>query len=294
MKQIIFLCVVLASIISAQDGGGNPGAFMQRGAFCNGLAMGNAYTAVTSDITSIYWNPAGLSCIENTQFSSMFSVLKLDRSEYMISIGHNFNGSFTLALGAFQFGVKNIDGRDIFGNPTGSFDDAENCFMASLAKKMGMVELGVTGKYVLHSLKDNKATGKAFDLGIILNPENHIRVGLVAKNLLGSVKWDTDDNTNEDLLPTYKAGVSVIAPFFPITVSADIEKTETQSVTPGFGLDVKPVEFFGLRAGYNNDLLSFGTYFSVNFSVHMQVDYAAVKDVILDQYVHHVSLSLMF
>ena len=132
---MLIAIVTVSTSASAQDGnGGQVGAFLRRGVGGRALAMGNSYTSVANDASSIYWNAAGLSRIEKVELQGMYSILTFDRQELFVGVGGKISNLFAFGVGWYKFGVTDIDGRDRTGNPTGKFDDSENSLMASASR----------------------------------------------------------------------------------------------------------------------------------------------------------------
>ena len=62
-NQIIITIFLIAGFLNAQmihRYGTTTGNFLEIGVDSEGSAMGDAFVAVSDDISSIYWNPAGL------------------------------------------------------------------------------------------------------------------------------------------------------------------------------------------------------------------------------------------
>ncbi len=293
----IFFALSLTSqfLLASDETGGQSGAFLRRGVGSRALAMGNAYTSVANDASALYWNPAGLPQIKNAELLGMYSILSFDRQQLFVSFANSFSDAFTLGVGWFKFGVTNIDGRDAFGNPTQKFDDSQNSFMLSLGKAFGDVAVGVTGKYLNHFLFDQSATGFGVDVGTNILFFNTVRVGLVVQDIAGQLRWNTESSLKETLPLTTRAGLSVHPDFVPVVIAAEIVKVGGADPVYRAGGEWSIVEFFGVRAGYDSENVAFGGFARMPgeaFSV--QVDYAATRDVLENQFVHHVSLRLDF
>jgi hypothetical protein len=129
--------------------------FLSIGIGARALGMGNSYVSSVNDVTSGYWNPAGLTRIEeNMQVSLM-------HAEYFAGIGKYDYGSFaakideTSALGVslIRFGVDNIPNTiDLIDNNGNinydritSFSVADYAVLISYAKKLGIENLSVGG-----------------------------------------------------------------------------------------------------------------------------------------------------
>lgn len=293
LLSVIILVSVLCSFITPQNGG-QPGAFLRRGVDSKALALGNAYTSVVSNASSVFWNPAGLSSIEGTNFLGMFSLLTLDRQEMFFSLGHSFRDVLSIGFGWYKFGVKDIDGRDRVGNQTKKFDDSENSIMLSLSKKIEFVSFGVTMKYLNHSLYDKSASGFGIDVGSKVCIAEMFNIGIVLQDLGGNLKWNTENNTKEDIPLTTRGGVSFSPDFIPATFAVELAKTTDEDIHFRTGAEYRLMDFFGVRAGYNNDL-TFGGFVKLSTGgFDIAVDYAATNDILENNFVHHISLIVDF
>lgn len=135
------------------------------GARANGMG---AYAAVANDLTSIYWNPAGLAEVKymagNFSYSSWFSDFQQSFAAMSLPIGDYF----TSALSFNTFGCDKIE-RTTLERPegTGTYYSV-NDFAIGLSLAGYLTEqfsFGVTGKYLYNSIADLDASGFAFDIG---------------------------------------------------------------------------------------------------------------------------------
>src|ERR1019366_8604244 len=71
-RRLTFLLPALLSTISWASGtsGGN---VLSMGVGARAIAMGEAYTAQADDVSSLYWNPAGLGILNQSQASFMYN-----------------------------------------------------------------------------------------------------------------------------------------------------------------------------------------------------------------------------
>ena len=57
----ISIGIAIPNPVHPQDGkGGQAGAFLRIGVGSKAMAMGRAFTGLANDVSSIYWNPAGI------------------------------------------------------------------------------------------------------------------------------------------------------------------------------------------------------------------------------------------
>ena len=64
-----------------------------------GIAMGGAYTAVTDDAYSLYWNPAGLAKIPRLSVATMYSMYVQDISYQSASYAQRIDDNAVVAAG---------------------------------------------------------------------------------------------------------------------------------------------------------------------------------------------------
>lgn len=299
------IALSFANVVFAKTGkGGQGGAFLRvpLGARANGL--GNAFVAVANDGSASYWNPAGLVQIKERTFLGTYSLMSMDRKQYFASYVHAFGSFGTVGLMWSNFGVTDIEGRDAFGNATGSFDDTEMFFNIAYGKKVVQpIELGVGFKYLLHSLKDNKATGFVFDIGLLSQfniPSEFLKklsLGVSVSNIGGSLKWDTESSHEEDIPVTFRAGSALRFPGenFPFLISFEFDQTVDEDPTFHTGFEMWIYKYLGLRAGIDDGDLNFGTSFELfNADLRPQIDYAFCPDVLEEGSSHKISLGIRF
>jgi hypothetical protein len=299
-KQTLLLaCAASLLICEAEAGdseGGEAGAFLRRGVGSRALAMGSAYTSLAADASAIYWNPAGLTEIKNREFLGMFSVLTLDRQEIFVSIANNFSNNFSLGVGWLKFGVNNIDGRDQNGNITETFDDSENSFMLSMGQKFGFFSLGMTGKYIHHALYDRSGNGFSVDFGLTAAVTEMVRIGIVVQDVGAQLKWNTESKLKEDIPAYVHVGASFQPDFLPVVFAVEAAKLGSGGgISFRTGGEYCPVEFFGIRAGYDGQNPTFGGLARIPSELlSTQFEYAATRDVLQNEFVHHITLRLGF
>ncbi|MCJ7811774.1 hypothetical protein MUP95_00430, partial [bacterium] len=85
------------------------GAFMRSGVGARPLGLGGAYVAACEDVTSIYWNPAGLTSMKTFQIHGMHAerfsgIINWD----FVGIGIPFNKNAAMGFGFFRMGIDGI------------------------------------------------------------------------------------------------------------------------------------------------------------------------------------------
>ncbi|MCY7409020.1 MAG: PorV/PorQ family protein [Chitinophagales bacterium] len=172
--------------------------FLNIGVGARGLGMSGAMVASTSDVTSAYWNPAGLALMDK-KFD-----LGLMHSEYFAGIAkYDYAGvalplqdkvkSRTLAFSLIRFGVDDIpntlfliepDGSINYNNIT-SFSVADYAFLISYAQKLPIEGMRIGGnlKIVHRTAGDFAASwGMGIDAGLQYDKKKW-KFGAVVKDI---------------------------------------------------------------------------------------------------------------
>lgn len=151
-----------------------------------GAAMGGAFSAVANDITSLYWNPAGISWVERP--SVIFSDV-----EWFADIRNNFlgyvhptqAGDFGLSLTVLSMGKEDITTLE---QPYGTGEKWGAMSMAVgftygrwFTKEFAF---GMSTKYIYETILDATSSGILFDFGVLLYPGvwGSLRGGFVISN----------------------------------------------------------------------------------------------------------------
>ena len=173
--------------------------FLNIGAGARGMGMGAAQASSASDGTAGYWNPAGLTGVENNP------TISLMHASYFDNIGKYDYGSFaipvsgnkrTLGLSILRFAVDDIpntlflvqpDGSINYGNIT-TFSSADYAFLFSFAQKIKddddlKMSFGANAKIIYRKVGHfATAWGFGFDAGFKMQ-KNRWSFGVVAKDI---------------------------------------------------------------------------------------------------------------
>jgi len=205
---ILMLLLVLPGILFADIFAktGTAGLqFLKIGVGARALGMGEAYTAVTNDISSIYWNPAGLALKSQDQI--MFS-----HTAWIAGINYEFVafskvtslGTFGVSTALLHMDYMDVTEEEIFG-PTGETFTCYD-FMAGLTYSNEFTDkfsFGASIKYVREKLDEFDVNGIAVDIGSLYNTGWHnVTIGMAIKNFGPDLEYEVDDDgdglLNED------------------------------------------------------------------------------------------------
>jgi hypothetical protein len=230
-KIILFLTVFLFSFtsINAQTVFAKyAGEFMALGVGGRPLGMGGAFTGIANDVTSGYYNPAGLANINYPQLSLMHSEQfgNLVNYDYgAVAIPFQEDMSFGLSVmrlavdgipdtrnalidgqtGQLITDINNIYARLDYNRIT-EFSNQDWAFYLTFAKRQwNDFYWGANIKIIRRDIAEFGATGIGFDLGAFWIPVENLSVGANLQDATTTlVSWST--GRNELISPTLKVG----------------------------------------------------------------------------------------
>ena len=245
--------------------------FLKLGVDARAIGMGEAYTAVSDDISSVYWNPGGLAVKFNNQV--MFS-----HTNWPADIMHDyFAASYVSDYGTFGFqaSLLHMDDMDVvteenFG-PTG---EKFTCYdlAAGLTYSQAFTDkfsFGITGKFLREKLDEYDVNGFAFDIGSLYNTGwRNLTIGMALRNFGPDLKYEVDndddgrldedpfdllDNDGDGLIDEDREEFPFKIPMsFSFGISGDIIREDMQHLIASFQVDncVDRDEAFNLGAEY--------------------------------------------
>jgi len=150
------ILILILNLISYANGPGTATAsFLKIGVGARAASMGEAFTALASDGTSLYWNPAGLAQLKTKEISATYnSWFEEIRQGYLSLIFPSLRG--TMGLGTNYVDMGKLGGRDLEGNPTGDFTASDTHIFIGYAKKLKKSSWGLTLGWLQDVIKDDK------------------------------------------------------------------------------------------------------------------------------------------
>ncbi len=224
---ILTMILLIALPLLAEDMNNSAATYIRMGIGARIIAMGEAGTATSNDVTAAYWNPAGLTSMKDIEFSSMYSMnMGMDRNYQYAALGKRF-GFGVLALNWIEASVDDIQGADANGNDTGTFGTADHNIALSYANTYKKMSYGFTPKFYLSSLDGESETGFGLDLGAKYDLNQYIETGIMIRDLYGTLAGDR--------IPyQMQAGVTAY-PFIGVTVAADLVWEQSEKPGIAFG-----------------------------------------------------------
>lgn len=201
-KYLLILLVALVVCLRAGAQDNTPkysNEFLSIGVGARALAMSNSQVAHVNDVTSGYWNPAGLLEVKNDYaFALMHAeyfagIAKYDYAGFATPV----DSSSALGVSIIRFGIDDIPDTRFLYDANGAinydriryFSAADYAFLFSYARRvdlLGGLNLGANAK-VVHRIAGNfaNAWGFGLDAGAQLKL-NKWQVGLMVRDITGT------------------------------------------------------------------------------------------------------------
>jgi len=207
-KYIIISCLFFCANINSQmihRYGTTTGNFLEIGVDSEGSSMGDAFVAVSDDISSIYWNPAGLASLDMPKLSFM-------SQPWLAGINMSFTAGALIIprVGNIGFGLTQMNYGEMavttleYQEGTGENFTASD-IAASLTFSRKLVpwfSFGSTIKYVRSNIWHSSASAVAVDLGVLVNTdffsftgkdEDGLNIGMSISNYGTRMRFDGID-----------------------------------------------------------------------------------------------------
>jgi hypothetical protein len=309
--SITFLIIGLFFAAGAQAQlAGLPGAFSRMGLGARGMGMGNAMTAVTTGDLTGYYNPALAAFQEQHAAGLSYGLLTLDRSFNTLFYTQSLPPSAGLSFGVINAGVKNIDGRDGDGFPTGALSTSENEFLLSFALRPSKkFAIGVSTKIFYYHLYDKiNSSSFGMDFGFLWRLNERLSVGGSLRDAIAKYKWDTSDlygqsgNSTTEHFPVLRTlGIAYHGDSY--LISAETELTNESTTLLRAGAEWIPIPELAVRAGVDHWNTKQKEEASPTFgmSLHLPVEgwtptleYAFASEPYALSAIHTISLNVRF
>ena len=322
----MLIFVLLPVYLTIAEEGSHPAEFLSLGVGARALGMGGMFVSIANDATAAYWNPAGLTEAGNHAFSTMYSdsfrssqggflnkgLVQYSFINYVLqiedigSVGVSWirlgvdeiprttfidvNGDGE--LGSFQ--DKNANGEKDPGEfyidrPTVAeyFNNADNAILFSYAKIINAnLSVGGNLKILRQTIFQNSGNGFGTDLGMIFQPINNLRLGLMIQDATGTqIVWDTGSNPTFTRKTRLRIGGSYgfsISKIGHLTCGidaesrqADLKSDQSNDILVYYGSELWLFKLVALRIGGRGGKISSGAGFRLKFQeAQVFADYA--------------------
>jgi len=195
-KKIFLLFFGIAFNLFAQ----NTFEFLRLNSSPRAAALADAYVADNKDPNVVFYNPAGITDIENTLIS--FSYLKHLADINVVGLSSSFKikgvGKFASAIKYINYGT--IEKRDINANKLGVFTPSDLALIIAYGNKYtNNIKVGASVKLIYSNIATYSSFGVAGDIGLQYNLEDKgWNIGLSLLNIGSQITYYNEKN---ELLP---------------------------------------------------------------------------------------------
>ena len=175
--NLYYLILLFATNLAAIEinGNGTTGAnFLELDIGSAATSMGGAYVSVANDVSSAYWNPAGLAYIQSKQTMFMYQpwIVGINNIYAGVAINYPLYGTLALTMNYMDYGDEAVT---TVSSPegTGEFYSASE-FAASISYGRRIVNwfsFGASAKYISSNIWHMNANAMAFDLGVLVTTD---------------------------------------------------------------------------------------------------------------------------
>jgi len=257
----LLLSYSLTLCLYAKGAGTTTAAFLKIGVGGRNIAMGETGAAST-DVNSVYWNPAGLNSLKSKEVSLMHAVWFQEINFEHAAFGYPTKYG-TFGIGLNYLSMSAIDMYDV--NDTALNDTYKPYDMAgtiSYAREVYDVPVGVNVKYIYSKIEKEEAWAVAGDIGCAYDGievmGQKLRLGFVLQNLGTKMKFVSVGN---DLPFNIKFGCSYSfinkAPNYLLTAvdfNLPVDNKARVNVGAEYTRKVSKDIYISGRAGYKTNI----------------------------------------
>jgi hypothetical protein len=228
MYRIVRLtCVLLVSVLTTQQSFTETNSvfnFLRNDVSPRAAALAGSFVTVTSDPSSIFYNPAGLSTLENPMGSVGFFKHLLDINAGYASYGQPYEDLGYFGAGLVYTNYGTFDETDELFNNLGTFGASEFALLLGYSNLFEEnVHYGINAKFIYSSIARYTSTGLAADFGILYTiPESKVAIGASIRNIGGQLS--SYISTREKLPLDVVVGASIVPRGLPLLLNVNFHK----------------------------------------------------------------------
>jgi len=197
--------------------------FLELGIGSDGNAMGETYVSMVGNLSSVYWNPAGLAFMRQNEALFMYQPWVVDIRNSFAAVAYILPsaGTFALAMNHVGYGemqVTTLENQDGTGE---LFTANEYCFSFTFSRKIVQwFSFGASAKYINSRIWHTSASAMAVDLGVNVltgffsttpHHEDGLRIGMSISNYGTRLRYDGMDLLFPiDILPNEAGNYSAV------------------------------------------------------------------------------------
>jgi len=259
------------------------GEFLRLGVGERAIGMGGAFCSIANNVSSTYWNPAGLAQLSSRELSMMSFDYLMDISNENYSYANPLGNSGVLGFQISLLGMRDMS-RDEYGTMGSFFKNEERIVSLSYASWINPnLSMGINLKTIYTKLDTDETSGFGMDIGTLYKtPVENLNLGVVIQNIETGLKY-TDKKESMPL--NLKTGISYTLNNVILATDVDAFIDNSINLHTGGEYTYKPMQRWNLqlsaRLGYSASMgninaisgLSSGFGLKIN---KFNIDYAFV------------------
>lgn len=231
------------------------------------MGLGSAYTALSDEITSLYWNPAGLGRLNKQQVYAMYEKLYESSTYWFGGYALPFYGIGVFGVGMIYLSTGDIVGTGPLQEDLGVYSDTQSMVIISYgapvnylkkfsSRHLKFLDVGISMKLIKHTMYTYSSYGIAFDIGAKYVPIKTSKIfkdfifGLVVQNILPP---SNKLGTEREWYPLkIKLGVCYRMLYDTLLINLDFSQILFREHSPelNIGLEYLFMNMFRIRTGY--------------------------------------------
>ncbi|MBI3293023.1 MAG: PorV/PorQ family protein [Elusimicrobia bacterium] len=283
----LFLIAIGAGRVGAGGKGTSTANFLKLGVGGRAVAMGEAQVALSNDVLSTYWNPAGLGHLRTPEAAFMHNESVQDTRYEYLAYAHPLPSGGTLGGSLSLLTIRDIQGFDVQDRNTG--DLRANDLLGTVAWGQRWdtpeawwqgVSLGTSLKYLRKVLDQDTASTVMADLGAQYElPHTRwqgLTVGLAVQHVGPGLKFVQE---RSPLPRTLRVGLGYDQLFNKrLSLALDAVKPRDRGLSWQLGGEYRVAGLLAFRLGYRTqDDVSSGLHYGIGVGPdQFHVDYALV------------------
>ncbi len=259
IKIVLLLFIILAGITDVIPQTKTTYNFLRLDVDARSSSMAGSFIASENDVNTLFYNPAGIATLKNSQISAGFFkyLLDINSGNAAFAMKYRDYGYFSAGIRYINYG--SFEKYDENFNNIGTFSANDLAFSLGYANEYeGKLFYGVNAKIIYSNIDEFTSTGLALDLGLMYKIQDYdANLGISLLNLGTQISSYID--TKENLPLELRFGGSKKLEYLPLTFSFSFNNLaeETDEFIDRFknfslGGEFILSEYFNLRLGYNN------------------------------------------
>ncbi|HVP36940.1 MAG TPA: PorV/PorQ family protein [Terriglobales bacterium] len=225
---VLLLCANMALAADISKVGTSGAQFLKIGVGAQNIGKGEAVTASIADVTSVFWNPAGLASLRGSELSfthtEWIAEINYDNISYGFPLGSGVGGIFVGILSMPNFEETTVEQPEGTGV---SFTCYDLVVGASYSRRItDRLTTGINAKLVRQVIWELSANGVAFDAGFQYETGfKSLKLGMSMLNFGSTMSYTGQQLKHEaqifpDAPPTYQdVPVQVESESYPLPLT---------------------------------------------------------------------------